>query len=888
MGWFARLFRKSPPAGTAGASTASRATREVRETRESRAADEEASRVAAIQKLPDGPALRQAAGVVTAELVTAAPAAALQKSAQSRLAQLVDEGAVDIGTWPDGADNRSVLFSVLALCKDPAHLQRAIAGLDDLQAAQLVVESPASRVRQAAAEVIEDPAQLRQVLRQVRAKDKNVYRILKQKCDALNAVDRRATEVAAEINALCVALERHSHRDYDAMYPAVFEQLDNRWRSLTSQPDAVVEQRAEQAIDRCREAIDAHQRVVAQQTADRAAAEAARHAADDERERARRAAEEEASALSEAEKAARQEAQAQQEIEERALAEKRAADDTFFRQIGGLIRKANGALSDGSTQRAAGLRGAIDEKLQGAATLPAYLTRQLLQLDQKLDELKQWKDYAVAPKRIELIEEMESLIGSNEEPKSLADRIKTLQEEWRTISKGIVSDAPEDWDRFHRASQTAYQPCRVYFEAQAALRQANLQRRRELLERLIVFEKAQEVEFPDWRLVVSVLREAVQEWRQYFPVERDSGRPLQENFDATMARLRAKLDAWHALNVADKKSLIGRARQLLAAEDSREAIEAMKRLQASWKQTGMVPRDQEQLLWDEFRELCDAVYQKRQAAYADYAAALEANKAKAIALCEHAEQVAGLNGAALLEEAAKVVEWRDAFDALDEMPRSDARALQDRFERALDRCAAAVAMQHELDAEQSFQQVIEAGRRVHAYQWAIAQNLETSDAKESAERFLTEGLRWSKASLATIREALETPLSWSEADLATRERTLRLLCIRCEIESDTATPTEDEALRREYQVQRLMQGMGQGIHESERSWETTALEWIHLGAVSPELNETVLARLLRCRSKQPQRAPVRTSFNSDSTRDRGERRDRGRQDRGGSRFANAR
>ena len=49
-------------------------------------------------------------------------------------------------------------------------------------------------------------------------------------------------------------------------------------------------------------------------------------------------------------------------------------------------------------------------------------------------------------------------------------------------------------------------------------------------------------------------------------------------------------------------------------------------------------RDQAQALWDEFRGLCDAVYQRREQAYTQYAAGLEAAKAQAVALCEQVEQ----------------------------------------------------------------------------------------------------------------------------------------------------------------------------------------------------------------------------------------------------------
>jgi hypothetical protein len=822
--------------------------------------DDESLRVAAVHKLPDGDGLRRLAGLPgLADSASVAFPAALEQAAQARLAQLIDEGSIDFAGFCDQARNRSVMFSVAALCKGASRLPEALACIDDLiQVAQLVVESPSSRLRQLAAQVVEDPVQLRQLLKQVRSKDKGVYKILKQKCDALNAEDRRAAETASEVNALCASLERHSHRTYDALYPSAFELLKTRWRALTTHLDANIERRGVQAIDRCREVIEEHQRRMAQQ----AALQVAQQAAHDARERALQEAQEAASAQADAEAQLRKEAAAVREAAETARAEKWAAEEQVFRQIGGMIRKANGALSDGNTQKAAGLRRAIEEKWPIASAVPTYLARHLQQLDDKLDQLKQWKDYAVAPKRIELIEEMETLIGSTEEPKVLSERIKSLQQEWRTISKGIVSDAPADWERFHRASQAAYQPCREYFEAQATLRQENLQNRKTLLERLTAFETTQNGENPDWRLLASVLREAPQEWRQYFPVDREANRAVQEDFQGSMGRLQARLDAWYERNVADKQSLVKRARHLLTQEDSREAIEAVKRLQILWKETGLAPRDQDQALWSEFRELCDAVYQKRQQAYAEYSAGLEATKVKAVALCEEAERVAALSGATLLESSSKIPELRAAFDALDEMPRGEARGLQDRFERALDRCEAQIAQQHVRDAEQSFTNLFEAGRHIQAYERAVMRNAEVSERetlKQAAETLIASVQHWPKGGLQAVKETLAKAGSVSDADSAVREKALRMLCIRCEIYSEMPTPPEDEALRREYQVQRLMQGMGQGSHADDRDWDAMMLEWIRIGAVSPAVHESLQSRFMHCRPKRVVRSSQRST-----------------------------
>src|SRR3546814_17388758 len=99
------------------------------------------------------------------------------------------------------------------------------------------------------------------------------------------------------------------------------------------------------------------------------------------------------------------------------------------------------SLSDGSTARAAVVRRTIEEKLATAPPLPAGLASRIQQLDKQLDELKDWKNFSVTPKRAELIEAMESLIDATFDPQTRADRIKNLTEEWRTLGKGVGKGA---------------------------------------------------------------------------------------------------------------------------------------------------------------------------------------------------------------------------------------------------------------------------------------------------------------------------------------------------------------------------------------------------------------------------------------------------------------
>ena len=862
--------------------------------------DDVSLRVGAVRLLPDGAALRVLAGLADATQDVASTPAAVRRAAHERLAKLIDDGSVDFDTIFGRPADLLESMAVVALCKDPDRLSQALSRVGDPAAlAKLVTDGPSSRVRQSAAAIIEDPVQLHALLPRVRGKDKSVYKLIRQKCDALAAAEHKAEELAREVTEVCASLERHSTRTHDAFYVTTLESLTARWRALPARPDPQVEQRAEQALERCREVIAAHEREVAEQAAARVAARAAEREAEQQareaREREVEAARQAAAERAEARAQELAEVAAAREAEVHALAEQRAAETQAQREIGSLIRLASDALRRGNSRKAARFRMGIDEAMQAAPAVPPHIARSLQQLDERLNELKQWKDYAVAPKRIELIEEMEALVGSDEEPEALAEHIRALQQEWRTINKGIASDAPAETERFQQAFQAAFKPCQEFFALQATARRANLEARKQVLERLKAFEATQQGEQADFPLVAQVLREAPREWRSHSPVDRDASRPAEIEFQQAMDRLRAMLSAWYERNEAAKKSLITQARHLSTLDDTTQAIDSVKRLNVLWKETGPVPRDRSQALWDEFRSLCDAVFQRREQAYTQHSAALEAARMQAVALCEQVEQAAGDAAADRLPGHAKVAEWHAAFDALGELPRADARNLRDRFQRAVSRYEEGLARQDSRDAEASESNLLEAARLVRAYERAVMQeapSAERETLKSAVESFMAGVHRWPKGGLQALKQALTRADSASNADDEAREQALRMLCIRLEILSSTPTPPEDEALRREYQMRLLMESLGQGRQAEPQAWDAMLLEWIGIGAVAPEVHEDLQRRLVRCLAKRPAKSSTESQFRNfkgddrpaRDSNDRNARRDgRGRSDNGGRR-----
>jgi len=156
-------------------------------------------RIGAIRLLPGGETLRALAGLADPPAGAAASTPpAVRRAAHERLAQLVDDGSnrlrcrlrptgilVGIDSGSRAVQGSDRLPRVLARIDDPATL------------ATLATDGPSRPRAAVAAAAIDDPAQLHDLLPRVRGKDKSVYKLVKQKCDALAAAKREAEEYAA-------------------------------------------------------------------------------------------------------------------------------------------------------------------------------------------------------------------------------------------------------------------------------------------------------------------------------------------------------------------------------------------------------------------------------------------------------------------------------------------------------------------------------------------------------------------------------------------------------------------------------------------------------------------------------------------------------------------
>ena len=477
-----------------------------------------------------------------------------------------------------------------------------------------------------------------------------------------------------------------------------------------------------------------------------------------------------------------------------------------LRHVNALIGKANVALKDGQSNQAAGIRRSLEKKCLELTRVPPTVTAQIEQLDTALDKLLDWKQYAVEPKQQQMIDQMQALVSSNDNPEALASKIRHLQEQWKSISKG--SNDQEPWLRFQQLAEQAYQPCKLYFAEQAALRLANLDKRRTLVSQLNDYVSAQpweddDAKSIDWKLTEKLIGAAIKEWQSYAPTDRDANKPVQKKFDRLLDSLRSKLSAHQQQNAERKQLLIAQVDALLENSDKRAATEKVKQLQAQWQKVGVVPRKQEQKLWRLFRASCDAVFAQRHQQSVEFKAELNTHKGVAEELIKEVLTLGALSGKALLDGRTRVTECKREFSAVGNLPKAAVASISQRFQSAV------TAL--EADKVQVWEDLFEANDKIRRAQLtsdpALAETLH-----QQAKEFIDSVRQWPKGGLAALKHKMSEGADITKQD--EYARALKTLCIRAEIFSDNPTPAEDKALRMQYQVSQLQESFGHSGGES--------------------------------------------------------------------------
>lgn len=203
-----------------------------------------------------------------------------------------------------------------------------------------------------------------------------------------------------------------------------------------------------------------------------------------------------------------------------------------------------------------------------------------------------------------------------------AERMKALQQEWKTVGPVPREHDQELWTRFRAAGDAFFGKHRADIDARHQEYLTNLNLKQALCvaaedlakdcEALAAGEEAR-VRTDAERL--REVKDIQAKWKLIGHVPRDQVEAIWSRFrtacDRVYATLKSHLDALEQerqANLAKKQALITEAEEILAHENARWFKDEIKDLQRRWREIGHVPREQMDVIGGRFKELCDRIY----------------------------------------------------------------------------------------------------------------------------------------------------------------------------------------------------------------------------------------------------------------------------------------
>lgn len=508
-----------------------------------------------------------------------------------------------------------------------------------------------------------------------------------------------------------------------------------------------------------------------------------------------------------------------------------------------LIRKGHRAAGGGQVRRAKAILAELDALMESLEDVPPHLINKLEDLKQEVDKLGDWHEFAVTPKKQALVDEMRALHDSELPPNDLAERIYKLQNQWKELCRGGQNQDEELWKAFHEAGQTAYEPCKRYFEEQTQQREDNEDKRRTLIQQLNEYLKAYDWDNANWPEVEKTLKVSREAWQSYWPVTRKNIKLLQAEFDGVMDALHAKLNAEYERNRLKKQSLADQAEKLLEQQDLNVAIDTAKRLQQQWRSVGRCRRKDDQMIWKRFRKCCDDIFERRQQQSESFRKELQDNLATALGIVEQLEGIPKLEGEAFFQARNNVNELQQAYADIEQLPKGKTEEISARLDKALNAIVRRADRLREQAAQDNWLKI-----------FALADEVRKLELQEKAREEHVHTLedelghieRWPGNVQTILQRRLENALPHKPADLAENERALRVVCIKAEVANNLESPEEDRALRMEYQVNQLQKGLGGAREDAgSDSVQSLAEEWLAIGPTSDQQYQSLYTRFTR-------------------------------------------
>ena len=506
------------------------------------------------------------------------------------------------------------------------------------------------------------------------------------------------------------------------------------------------------------------------------------------------------------------------------------------------------------------------DKIQGnisntSGKSKAVLRTKANQFKNKLNDLRDWKTFAVTEKKKELIKQMQRLAKSRMHASDRSRYITAMHKEWKSL--GLSNQNETLWKEFKQFSDQAYEPCKAYFKERRQLMASNLRKRREIcvqLEKYLAELNEQTVNISQLNKLLTATEK---EWEMYAPVEQSKIKNLQKRYYSVLKHLRRLRKMSQRDNTRKKLELIAQVQKLATVEDEQKAMNKAKQLQQSWKKIGPTSYKDDKKYWESFRSACDKIFSAQTQAIAAVKETLE-----------RADKILGkvaksLDSLLILDDDSFRVsrgEFQDLtqqfFDSLSPEVRKRRGKLINQFNNIKKKIETRYKTLPNKKSQQLKDSILAKAQLIEGFEQKLLNSkgqIKFTQIKNSLNKSSWENIKTGVNTehdltlQSRLQQLLDVESHESLLKLArVAEHDVRRLCIELEVRANIETPKEDQAMRMQIQLEKLKHGFGQRKptqKENARYAMEVELHGFCIGPVEDIVHKQLSPRLARAIKK---------------------------------------
>lgn len=264
----------------------------------------------------------------------------------------------------------------------------------------------------------------------------------------------------------------------------------------------------------------------------------------------------------------------------------------------------------------------------------------------RMEEVEAAKQRNLDQKRA-LLEELRTLLESEEPMKKIHDDFNAIQERWKGIGDVPRAEMNDLWQNYHFLVEQFFNKVRINKE----LRMLDL--KKNLEQKIALCEKVEElIVEPSVTKAFKGLQALREQWKGVGPVPSEHNDEIWQRFCNAADKVSARHHEYfeqrreeQEKNLLAKQALVDKATELTQKQPSgtkewNETTAQLDELLKIWKTIGPVPQAQNEEIWSTFKGMIDGFYTQKKAYFDSLKDEQSDNYNKKVDLCVKAEAIA--------------------------------------------------------------------------------------------------------------------------------------------------------------------------------------------------------------------------------------------------------